>query len=122
MEKSLFQSDELFSYALPFIFKKTGTKLSSRAVKIPRNEYTFKKATFKQLFLVKIMSLFNNLLHGLRSLSEEIAFTARLKINSHSQMLWYSRSIFCLPHRPKLRLAKQHLRHTSPLKNSPPEH
>ena len=43
MEKSLFQSDELFSYALPFIFKKTDTKLSSRAMKIPRNKYTLKK-------------------------------------------------------------------------------
>ena len=32
---------------------------------------------------------------------EEIAFTARPKINSHSQMFRYGRSIFCLPHRPK---------------------
>ena len=32
---------------------------------------------------------------------EEIAFTARLKIHSHSQIFRYGRSIFCLPHRPK---------------------
>ena len=39
--------------------------------------------------------------HGLRTPSEEIAFTARPKIHSHSQIFRYSRSIFCLPHRPK---------------------
>ena len=89
MEKSLFQSDELFSYALPFIFKKTGTKLSSRAMKIPRNKYTFKKATLKQLFIVQSMSLFNNFIHGLWMPGEEIAFTARPKINSHSQIFRY---------------------------------
>ena len=38
--------------------------------------------------------------HGLRTPREEIAFTARPKIHSHSQMFRYSRSIFCLPHRP----------------------
>ena len=37
---------------------------------------------------------------GLRMPSEEITFTARLKINSHSQVFRYGRSIFCLPHRP----------------------
>ena len=39
--------------------------------------------------------------HGLRTPGEEIAFTARPKINSHSQIFRYGRSIFCLPHRPK---------------------
>ena len=39
--------------------------------------------------------------HGLRTPGEEIAFTARPKINSHSQILRYGRNIFCLPHRPK---------------------
>ena len=39
--------------------------------------------------------------HGLRTPGDEIAFTARPKINSHSQIFRYSRSIFCLPHRPK---------------------
>ena len=34
-------------------------------------------------------------------ISEEIAFTARPKIHSHSQIFRYGRSIFCLPHRPK---------------------
>ena len=33
---------------------------------------------------------------------EEIAFTARPKINSHSQIFRYGQSIFCLPHRPKI--------------------
>ena len=32
---------------------------------------------------------------------EEIVFTARPKINSHSQIFRYGRSIFCLPHRSK---------------------
>ena len=40
-------------------------------------------------------------IHGLRTPGEEIAFTARPKINSHSQIFRYGQSIFCLPHRPK---------------------
>ena len=39
--------------------------------------------------------------HGLRTPREEIAFTAQPKIQSQSQIFRYSRSIFCLPHRPK---------------------
>ena len=39
--------------------------------------------------------------HGLRTPDGEIAFTARPKINSHSQIFRYGRSIFCLPYRPK---------------------
>jgi hypothetical protein len=38
--------------------------------------------------------------HGLRTPREEIAFTARPKIQSQSQIFKYGRSIFCLPHRP----------------------
>ena len=38
--------------------------------------------------------------HGLWTPREEIAFTARPKIQSQSQIFRYSRSIFCLPHRP----------------------
>ena len=38
--------------------------------------------------------------HGLRTPREEIAYTARPKINSHSQFFCYGGSIFCLPHRP----------------------
>ena len=37
----------------------------------------------------------------LRKSGEEIVFTGRPKINSHSQIFRYGRSIFCLPHRPK---------------------
>ena len=44
----------------------------------------------------------NGLKHGLRTPSEEIAFTARSKIKSQSQIYTYGRSIFCLPHRPKI--------------------
>ena len=36
-----------------------------------------------------------------QSPGEEIAFTARQKIHSHSQIFRYGRSIFCLPHRLK---------------------
>ena len=38
--------------------------------------------------------------HGLQTPREEIAFTARPKIQSQSQIFRYGRSIFCLPHRP----------------------
>ena len=38
--------------------------------------------------------------HGLQTSREEMAFTARPKIPSHSQIFRYGRSIFCLPHRP----------------------
>ena len=37
------------------------------------------------------------LAHGLQTLGEEIAFTARPKIHSHSQIFRYGRGIFCLP-------------------------
>ena len=37
--------------------------------------------------------------HGLRTPVEKITFTARLKIQSQSQILRYG--IFCLPHRPE---------------------
>ena len=39
--------------------------------------------------------------HGLRTPGEEIAFTARPKIHSYSQIFRYGRSTFCLPHRHK---------------------
>ena len=38
--------------------------------------------------------------HGLWTPREEIAFTARPRIQSQSQIFRYGRSIFCLPHRP----------------------
>ena len=38
--------------------------------------------------------------HGLRTPREDIAFTARPKIQSQSQIFRYGGSIFCLPHRP----------------------
>ena len=45
-------------------------------------------------------NLSNDCNHGLRTPREEIAFTARPKIHSHSQIFRYGGSIFCLPHRP----------------------
>ena len=38
--------------------------------------------------------------HGLWTPGEEIVFTARPKIHSHSQFFRYGRSIFCLPYLP----------------------
>ena len=52
----------------------------------------------------KMLSTFEvwlELNHGLRTPGEEIAFTARSKINSNSKIFRYGRSIFCLPDRPK---------------------
>ena len=43
---------------------------------------------------------FDGFCHGLRTPREEIAFTARPKIHSQSQIFRYGRSIFCLPHWP----------------------
>ena len=40
------------------------------------------------------------ILHRLQTPREEIVFTARPKIQSQSQIVRYSRSIFCLPHWP----------------------
>jgi hypothetical protein len=37
---------------------------------------------------------------GLRMPREEIAFTPRPELHSHSQIFWYGQSIFCLPHWP----------------------
>ena len=44
----------------------------------------------------------SSLAHKLQTPSEEIAFTAQPKIKSQSQILSYSQSMFCLPHRPKI--------------------
>ena len=43
---------------------------------------------------------FHDSMHGLQTPREEIAFTARPKIQSQSQIFRYGGSIFCLPHRP----------------------
>ena len=49
---------------------------------------------------ISIMGFAHASQHGLRTPREEIAFTARLKIQSQSQIFRYGRSIFCLHHRP----------------------
>jgi hypothetical protein len=41
-------------------------------------------------------------IHRLRTPGEEIPFTAWPKIKSQSRIYRYGRSIFCLPHRPKI--------------------
>ena len=50
---------------------------------------------------VRFQVFSNECKHGLRTPREEIAFTARPKIHSHSQIFRYGGSIFCLPHRPE---------------------
>ena len=42
----------------------------------------------------------NHHYYGLRTPTEEIAFRAQPKIQSQSQLFWYGRRMFCLPHRP----------------------
>ena len=55
--------------------------------------------------------------HGLLTPREEIAFTARQKIQSQSQIFRYGGSIFCLPHRPNFSdnvcHAEKHTKHSS---------
>ena len=41
------------------------------------------------------------LIHGLWTPGEEMAFTEWPKIQSQSRIFRYGRSVFCLPHRPK---------------------
>ena len=50
--------------------------------------------------ICKSLMYFLHFIHGLRTPREEITFTARPKIHSHSQIFRYGGSIFCLPHRP----------------------
>jgi hypothetical protein len=51
--------------------------------------------------LLNYTSKYQGLSHRLRIPDEEITFTARPKIHSHSQIFKYGQSIFCLPHQPK---------------------
>ena len=60
------------------------------------SEYTAENSSIQSGMLGTLYSLN----HGLRTPREEIAFTARPKIHSHSQIFRYGQSIFCLPHRP----------------------
>ena len=54
----------------------------------------------RQNVLTKSTGPWHSTWHGLRTPREEIAFTARPKIQSQSQFFRYGGSIFCLPHRP----------------------
>ena len=53
-----------------------------------------------EMILLPTKKSFNDSKHGLRIPREEIAFTARPKIQSQSQIFRYGRSIFGLPHQP----------------------
>ena len=53
--------------------------------------------------MVKVnRTITHNQNHGLRTPGDEIAFTARPKIKSQSQIYRYCQSIFCLPHWPRI--------------------
>ena len=56
----------------------------------------------KKIFQFDLQTIdFFSLRQTLRTPGEEIAFTERPKIHSHSQIFRYGRSIFCLPHQTK---------------------
>jgi hypothetical protein len=62
---------------------------------------TFKGCPYSMKEYINIsIHYLSDLKHGLRTPREEIAFTARPKIQSESQIFRYGRSIFCLPHHP----------------------
>ena len=66
-----------------------------------KNRYLTPENFSKELVLrfnLGPLHLLNGLIHGLRTPREEIAFTARPKIHSHSQIFRYGQSIFCLPY------------------------
>ena len=55
------------------------------------------------LYLLRhVLQHANMRLQGLRTPGEEIAFTARPKVKSQSQIFRDGRSIFCLPYLPKI--------------------
>ena len=72
----------------------------------PRHRYFQSWVQTTSLFSIRnlpmwfLFSKLYTMIHGLRTSREEIAFAARLKIYSHSQIFRYGRSIFCLPDRP----------------------
>ena len=70
-------------------FSKIHKYIPSNSINIPNNRVP-KQSRIPFLFI-----------HGLQTPCEKITFTARLKINSHSQIFRYGWSIFCLPHQPK---------------------
>ena len=90
------------------IFLKTGPKFDRKVrQRVNKKQYRFSKLN-KTSFQRKKFTLFTKpfivshiLRHGLQTPGKDIAFTAKLKINSHSPIFRYDQSIFCLPHRPK---------------------
>ena len=67
----------------------------------PKTEFSFVLWLFIFFISKQTMNFYFILDHGLRTPREKIAFTARPKIQSQSQIFRYGDSIFCLPHRPK---------------------
>ena len=62
--------------------------------------FTYLFFSEKKSVLPSSIHITNTSNHGLWTPREKIAFTARPKIQSQSQIFRYGRSIFCLPHRP----------------------
>ena len=60
----------------------------------------FSRKYNKHIVFSPNQSLYLCITHGLRTPREEVAFTSRPKIHSHSQIFRYGGSTFCLPHRP----------------------
>ena len=67
---------------------------------IKMNKIFKKREIIKSIHGLELGLKWDNLDHGLRTPREVIAFTARPKIQSQSQIFRYGRSIFYLPHRP----------------------
>ena len=61
---------------------------------------TFVPSYYARMHSCHNMYVLDSYNHGLRPPREEIAFTARPKTQSQSQIFRYGGSIFCLPHRP----------------------
>ena len=82
-----------------FWIKFSNSGYSDIAPPLPSN-YLFLPPSGKFMNQVPFYSYKHRNTHGLRTPGEEIVFTARPKINSHSQIFRYGRSIFCRPHPP----------------------
>ena len=84
------------------------TRYISIEFQFPRFDWKFTEAEYVltakwglNFYQIEFLYVRNLTEHGLWTSCEEIAFTSRPKINSHSQIFRYGRSIFCLPHQPK---------------------
>ena len=74
--------------------------LGKKCVETKKEKYLTVSAKFCKVFPDRLMIFFLPHRTRTRTPREEIAFSARQKIHSHSQIFRYGRCIFCLPHRP----------------------